>query len=174
MNEEMVLTHLVGLRAFTLASIVYLYALAGRGVKLPILGKIRRRVWLPLLSAICMQIIQIVKCNYIAGDTWSWWLCGAIWASVGLQYGLYSGFSYGAGSWLRPLGKGVQRFIVHGVHAAGWCLIPLLTGRWLVFALGVGISAVVGTVLGALNPIPAAEEEGAIGLAEFAYPTFLI
>jgi hypothetical protein len=141
---------------------------------LPIFGKIRRRVWLPIIASGCMTVVMLVKCFKIYLMEWNWWLFISIWASVGLCYLSYSVFSYGKSSFLRPLGKWAQRFIVHGIHAASWFLIPIFTGQWIVFGLGVFMSAIVGMFLGALNPMHAPEEEGMIGETEFAYTPFLI
>ena len=74
MDQEIILSLLVGVRAFGLATIVTLYSLAGRGVKLPVLGKIRRRVWLPIIAALTMTIVMLCKVWWTTTMGWSWWL----------------------------------------------------------------------------------------------------
>ena len=173
MNEEILLSHIVGIRMIFLAFIVWFYTRAGRGDgsggSWKILGvKVRRRIWLPIMTSLCLTIVMLLTKQS------SWLLFGAIWATVGVYFGSMSLLGYGAGSILRKLGKVPQRIIVHAGHAASPILIVLVTGLWEVYILGIIISALVGTVLGVRNPLPAANEEGAIGLAEFAYAQFLV
>ena len=173
MNWEIWLSHIVGIRMLFLAVIVWFYTRAGRGDgtggSWKILGiKMRRRVWLPILTGINLTLIMFLTKQFAP------LLLGAIWVSVGLWYGTMSLLGYGASSILRRLGKIPQRIIVHGGHAASPLLIVLVSGRWEIYILGIIISALVGAVLGVRNPVPAAEEEGAIGLAEFAYAQFLV
>lgn len=173
MNWEIWLSHVVGIRMLFLALIVWFYARAGRGDgqggSWKVLGiKMRRRVWLPIFTAINLTLIMLLTKQF------SHLLLGSIWLSVAVWYGTMSLLGYGAGSILRKLGKVPQRIIVHGGHALSPILIVLVTGRWEIYILGIIISALVGAVLGTRNPVPAADEEGAIGLAEFAYAQFLV
>jgi hypothetical protein len=52
--------------------------------------------------------------------------------------------------------------------------IAIVGGNWVLFALQMGLCVVFSVVLGVFNPLPAAQEEGLIGLFSVALVPFYV
>lgn len=171
MNEERKQTHWTGFKLLMAALIGWLYSLAGRGTKVPVLGKIRRRVWLPFIA-----------CSVLTGEMFlfnkfSWLLLGAIWASWGVYYANMSIFAYGADSWLRKIFRRIgQQFICGAVHGGSCILIAVITGNWGIYTLSVLSGALCLGFLGGIfdTDVSAAQKEGVTGCSIFLFALFLL
>ena len=170
--SEMALSYLAGAKLLVLALIGLLYTLAGRGVKVPILGKIRRRVWLPIILCLSLLISGLLR------GLLSLWLVLSILATIPLAYGIYSAFAYGAGSWVRKLvGKTWQQYIVGGMHGLCLSILPcIVLGKWGILIGSVVIPSVALGLLGSVfdKDLDAALKEGVTGAAEYLFPLFIV
>lgn len=169
--SEMALTWIAGVKLVIAALIGLLYSLAGRGVSLPILGKIRRRIWLPAILCFTWLISMFIK------GAFTWLLLGAIGLSFPLYFLTMSVFSYGADSWIRRLvGRIPQQFIVGAVHGGSCILVALVVKLWGIYSLSVLVPCISLGVLGGIadKDMPAAWKEAVTGMVIFLYPLFLI
>ena len=169
---EMELSILAGAKLFVVALIGLLYTLAGRGVKVPILGKIRRKVWLPLILCASLLISGLLK------GVMTWTLLGAIVLTFPLAYGIYSAFAYGSGSWVRKVFTRIpQQFIVGAMHGLSLSILPcIVLGQWGVLAGAIIIPSVALGVYGGVfdKDIEAAGKEALTGALEFIVPMFIV
>lgn len=174
---EMGYTVVTGLKLVIVALIGFLYSLAGRGVSLPVLGKIRRKVWLPIILAGQWLIFGLIQ------GVMTWLLALACVATIGLAFGIYSAFAYGDGSWVRKLfGRIAQQFIVGAMHGLSLSILPcvvlgiagvpvwgLLAGSILIPSIALGI---YGGIFD--NDLTAAKKEGVTGALEYMLPVFIV
>ena len=116
------------------------------------------RFWLPTAIAItCMisEIIQKKEFNWKALLYYS--------GMVGLAYGLMCVFTYGAGSWLRPLGVIAQRFIVGFMWAIPYTIVAWVNRNkkiWVLLGLHITLSTLFMGVIGGFDLLSAPEVEG--------------
>ena len=176
MTEDIYTWITVG-KLFTIAIAGSLYSMAGGGWKIPILGKIRRSVWLPIILA--LQWLGFGALQHVL----SLWLVLGCLATIPFAYGLYKAFAYGSSSWVRKLvGRKTQQFIVGAVHGFALSILPcivlalagkpvwgLLIGSIVLPSIGLGL-------YGGLfdNDLEAAKKEGVTGALEYIVPVFII
>lgn len=169
--SEITLSVLAGVRLLIAATMGLLYTLAGRGVKVPVLGKIRRRVWLPLILCLTWLIFMLVMGKF------TWLLFGAIALSFPIYYGTMSAFAYGADSWLRKIfGRVAQQFIVGAVHGGSCILVAIVTGCWGIYTASVLIPCIALGIFGGVfdEDITAAYKEALTGILIFLTPLFFV
>ena len=170
--DEITLTHIVGIKLLIVALIGYLYSLAGRGVKLPILGKIRRKVWLPIILAAQWLVFGAIM------HVLSVWLVIACLTTIGLAYSIYSAFAYGASSWVRILfGRKIQQFIVGAMHGLSLSILPcIVLGKWGLLVGSIIIPCIALGLYGGIfdNDLEAAKKEGLTGILEYSVPIFIV
>ena len=154
-----------------------LYTMAGRGWKIPILGKIRRSVWLPILLCLSWLIFGTIE------GVMTWILALACLATIGLSYGIQKAFAYGSSSWLRKIfGRIAQQFIVGFVHGLANCILPAVVLAiygapvWGVVALSCLLPCLSLGILGGIfdNDLMAAKKEGLVGATEYLPPLFIV
>ena len=168
---EMGLTYIAGIKLLIASLIGFLYALAGRGVRVPVLGKIRRSVWLPLI--LCLSWVGFMFWM----DKFSWRLLGAIALSWPLYYGTMKGFAYGHGSWLRKIFTRIpQQFIVGAVHGGSCLLVAIVTQLWGVYIAAVLLPCIALGLFGGLfdHDLHASWKEALTGILIFLPALFLI
>lgn len=135
-----------------------LYWLAGRG---PILGiNFHRRFYLPLL-----MIIACISYDFIQKGSIKRWLRLLCYVSILPFYYLFMTiFSYGAGSWLRPLGIPIQRFIVGLTWSIPALPVAWINKEWWLYGLHIILFTSIMTILGTINPLVPSAEEAILGL----------
>jgi len=167
---EIQLVYMAWLRLLIAAFIGFVYSRAGRGWKLPIFGKIRRRIYLPLIYCITMLVISIVAGRFSLN------LLLSIVATWGIYYGTLS-VGYGASSWLRKVfGRIGQQFIVGALQGSSCILLAIATGHWGLYTLSIVVpSLTLGTLGGwADDDTNASYKESLVGISLFLFPLFLI
>jgi len=143
------------IKLLSLSAFAGLYGFGG------VSGKWKRRFIAPAVLVGTIAIFQF-----------SWWLL--------LYYGLLVGalsLGYGTNSSLNKLTKNsyITRAIVG--FAAGVAALPvaIMTGSWLLWFLHIGLTTILSSIFGVLNPFKSARaEETALAVAYGFIPLFMI
>ena len=167
---EMQLVYMFLARAVILVAMCFIYTRAGRGWKLPWLGKVRRRVYLPAILCSAWVVVSLIQ------GSLSLMLFLLVLGTFGIYYGTMS-IGYGANSWIRKtLGKVPQQYIVGALQGGSCVLIAYYTQRWGLYSLCVLVPSLTLGALGswADGDVPAALKEGLICVSIFVYALFLV
>lgn len=135
--------------------------LAGRGMD------ISRRTMLPALLIVGLMLWHTLQRKNKLQCFWYILAWPAWWAVMSL-------FSYGAGSWLRPLGVIAQRAIVALAWSAPAVIIAKVNKSWPVFIVHCISFVVIMVGLGAFSIVDASSEEAIIGLTWALLPQFMV
>ena len=127
------------------------------------------RFWLPLLLASSCYGFEIVQ-----KKDWKWSTLLFYGGMVFWYWGFMSIFSYGAGSFLRPLGVVFQRMIV-GIAWSVPCLpIAWVNKKWVLYGLHIGVFTLLMTFIGGFDLMSAPEQEALIRGMFVAIPLFMV
>ena len=170
MNFEVWLSYVLWAKWLLVAFMAFIASRAGRSAWKPLGFKVRRRIVLPVIAALGIILWSLAEKKY---TPFLWVICSA---TVAIQFAVMSIFSYGSGSWLRPLGIPLQRAIVGAIIPACWVWLAIHYGgqTWIIYSLGIVVSSLVSCVMGYFNPSSASEEEGLIHGQEFIWSQFMV
>jgi len=163
MNEEYKRGWISTIKMLLALIIGTLWWLAGRGCP------ITRKALLPLIIALECYIFQGIQTK-----KWDFKVLGLYTGMFAWYWASMSLFSYGAGSWLRPLGIIPQRIIVGLMWSIPALPVAVINKRWTVYGLHILLFTITMTVLGSFSILTAAAEEAIIGLMFALFVPFII
>ena len=166
MNEEYRRQWIAAFKIITAVIIAILWGFAGIGVD------IHRRFMLPLILVLACMVFDTVQKSGKRND-WGWCMLAYL-SMLPFYYITMSIFSYGAGSWLRPLGIFLQRLIVGIAWSIPALPVAWVNKKWWIYGVHIFLFTLIMIVLGWGGLLEARSEETLIGFFFAIFVPFMV